>query len=131
VLDRSARTVAEAAEALGCELGQIAESLVFRGEESGRPVLVVAEGTNRVDEKKVAGLVGEPIGRADADFVREKTGYAIGGIPPPGHAEPPVALVDEDLLRRPRIWTSAGHPNAVFGLSPGDLPEITGTGSPT
>jgi prolyl-tRNA editing enzyme YbaK/EbsC (Cys-tRNA(Pro) deacylase) len=126
LLDRSARTAAEAADALGCEVGQIAKSLVFRGEHSGRPVLVVAEGTNRVDEEKVAALIGEPIGRADAAFVREKTGYAIGGVPPLGHTEPPVALVEEDLLRHPRVWAAAGHPNAVFGLDPQELPAMTG-----
>jgi len=126
VLDRSARTVAEAAEALGCEVGQIAKSLVFRGEESGRPVLVVAEGSNRVSEKKVSALVGEPIGRADAAFVRERTGYAIGGVPPLGHTEPPVALVDEDLLRHPEVWAATGHPNAVFRLEPGELGGMTG-----
>jgi len=126
VLDSSARTAAEAAEALGCGVGQIAKSLVFRGGETGRPILVVAEGTNRVDEGKVSGLVGEPVEKADAAFVREKTGYAIGGVPPFGHAEPPVALVDEDLLRHGEVWAAAGHPNAVFRLDPNDLPEMTG-----
>jgi len=126
VLEKPARTAAEAAEALGCEVGQIVKSLVFRGAETGRPVLVVAEGKNRVDEEKVARLVGEPVGKADAAFVRAKTGYAIGGVPPFGHAEPPVALVDRDLLRHGDVWAAAGHPNAVFRLDPRDLPEMTG-----
>lgn len=126
VLGSSARTAAEAADALGCGVGQIAKSLVFRSGETGRSVLVVAEGTNRVDEKKVSALIGEPIEKADAAFVREKTGYAIGGVPPLGHAESPVALVDRDLLRHGEVWAAAGHPNAVFRLDPKDLPELTG-----
>lgn len=122
----SARTSAEAAAAVGCEVAQIAKSLVFRAKESGRAVLVVASGTNRVDEKKVAALLGEPIGRADPDFVRAETGYAIGGIPPIGHARPLVTFVDEDLLKLERIWAAAGHPHAVFPLTPAELVDMTG-----
>jgi len=122
----SARTSAEAAAAVGCDVAQIAKSLVFRAKESGRAVLVVASGTNRVDEKKVAALLGEPIGRADPDFVRAETGYAIGGIPPIGHARPIVTFVDEELLKLEKIWAAAGHPHAVFPLTPAELVEMTG-----
>ncbi len=122
----STRTSAEAAAAIGCTVGQIAKSLVFRSYQTGRPVLVIASGANRVDEKKIGRLIGEKIGRADAAFVREKTGFAIGGVPPVGHAEPPITLVDEDLLGFSEIWAAAGTPNAVFRLTPGDLTAMTG-----
>lgn len=125
-LATSARTSAEAAAAVGCEVGQIAKSLVFRAKQSGRAVLVIASGANRVDEKKVAALVGEPIGRADPDFVRAETGYAIGGIPPLGHVRALTTLLDEDLLRFERVWAAAGHPHAVFGATPAELVAITG-----
>jgi len=121
----STRTAAEAAEAVGCTVGQIAKSILFRA-ESGRPVLVVACGTNRVDEKKVAALLGEKIGRADAEFVREATGYAIGGVPPVAHATPPAVLLDRDLEQFDEIWAAAGTPNAVFRLTPADLARLTG-----
>ncbi len=124
-LPDSTRTAAEAARAVGCEVGQIAKSLVFRGATSGGAVLVIASGTNRVDEGKVAAALGENIGKADAAFVREQTGYAIGGIPPVGHLSPLRTLIDEDLLRFDRIWAAAGTPNAVFELDPRDLPRIT------
>jgi len=121
----STRTSAEAAAAIGCEVGQIAKSLVFRARQSGRPVLVIASGANRVDENKIGRLIGEKIGRADAAFVREKTGFAIGGVPPLGHAEPLLALIDEDLLEFSEVWAAAGTPNAVFRLAPGDLAAMT------
>ena len=124
--DASTRTSAEAAAAIGCEVAEIAKSLVFKGARTGRPVLVVASGTNRVDEKKVAALIGEKIGRADAEFVREATGFAIGGVPPVGHATPPLTLIDEDLFRFEAIWAAAGTPNAVFKLTPAELQELTG-----
>lgn len=123
--DASTRTAAEAAAAIGCAVAEIAKSLVFRA-ASGRPVLVVASGDNRVDEAKVAALVGEPIGRADAAFVREATGYAIGGVAPVGHATAPVTLIDADLRRFETIWAAAGTPNAVFRLTPDDLARLTG-----
>jgi prolyl-tRNA editing enzyme YbaK/EbsC (Cys-tRNA(Pro) deacylase) len=121
----STRTAAEAAEAIGCTVAQIAKSILFRA-ASGRPVLVVACGTNRVDEKKVAALLGEKIGRADAEFVREATGFAIGGVPPVGHATVPVVLLDRDLEAFETIWAAAGTPNAVFRLTPADLARLTG-----
>lgn len=121
----STRTSAEAAAAIGCSVGQIAKSLVFRTRRSGRPVLVIASGANRVDENKIGRLIGEKIGRADADFVREKTGFAIGGVPPLGYVEPPLTLIDEDLLGFSEVWAAAGTPNAVFRLTPGDLAAMT------
>jgi prolyl-tRNA editing enzyme YbaK/EbsC (Cys-tRNA(Pro) deacylase) len=123
--DESTRTAEDAAAAIGCTVAQIAKSLVFRT-GSGRAVLVVASGANRVDEKKVAALIGEPIGRADADFVREATGFAIGGVPPVGHRTAPVALIDEKLMAFGEIWAAAGTPNAVFRLTPADLVALTG-----
>lgn len=122
----STRTSQEAAAAVGCAVAQIAKSMVFRAQESGRPVLVVASGVNRVDEKKVAALLGERVERASADFVREKTGYAIGGVPPVGHLEEPLVLVDEDLLSLETLWAAAGTPNAVFQLTPAELCALTG-----
>jgi prolyl-tRNA editing enzyme YbaK/EbsC (Cys-tRNA(Pro) deacylase) len=124
--DAGTRTAADAAAAIGCTVAEIAKSLLFKAKESGRPVLVVASGVNRVDEKKVSTLIGEKIGRADADYVREKTGFAIGGVPPVGHAAAPLTLIDEDLLKFETIWAAAGTPNAVFRLTPGELGELTG-----
>ena len=122
----STRTAADAAAAIGCTVAQIAKSILFRATKSNRPVLVVASGVNRVDEKKVAALVGEPLGKADADFVRDRTGFVIGGVPPVGHAEKVTTFVDEDLLVLPELWAAAGTPNAVFRLTPADLVWITG-----
>jgi prolyl-tRNA editing enzyme YbaK/EbsC (Cys-tRNA(Pro) deacylase) len=124
--DAGTRTAADAAAAIGCTVAEIAKSLVFWGVASGRAVLVVASGANRVDERKVAALIGEKISRADAEFVRAKTGFAIGGVPPVGHAEPPLTLIDADLMLFETIWAAAGTPNAVFRLKPGDLEELTG-----
>lgn len=125
-LPDSARTAAEAAAAVGCEVGQIVKSLLFEGRPSGRAVLVAASGSHRVDEQAVAAVLGERIARASADFVREQTGFAIGGVPPIGHARPVVAVVDEALLGYPRIWAAAGHPHAVFPLTPDELVRMTG-----
>jgi len=125
-LSETARSAAEAAAAVGCGVGQIAKSLVFKGRQSGRAVLVVASGSNRVDLARVQALLGEPLDRADPDFVREETGFAIGGIPPVGHARPITTVIDEDLLRHERIWAAAGHPNAVFPLTPDELVRLTG-----
>ena len=124
--DAGTRTAADAAAAIGCTVAEIAKSLLFRARESGRPVLVVASGVNRVDEKKIAAVIGEKIARADADFVRENTGFAIGGVPPVGHAVAPLTLIDEDLLKLETIWAAAGTPNAVFKLTAGELVELTG-----
>ena len=123
--DASTRTAEDAAAAVGCAVGQIAKSLLFRT-ASGKPALVVASGANRVDEKKAAREIGEAIGRADADFVRESTGFAIGGVPPVGHGVQPLTLIDADLMGFAEIWAAAGTPNAVFRLTPADLVELTG-----
>lgn len=123
--DASTKTAADAASAIGCTVPQIAKSILFIAKISGRPVLVVASGANRVDEKRVAALIGEPIGRADPDFVREATGFAIGGVPPVGHATPPIVLIDEDLQAFAEIWAAGGTPNAVFKLTPQDLITLT------
>ena len=125
-LPSSTRTAAEAAAAIGCSVAQIAKSIVFRTAHGKAPVLVIASGANRVDEARVAALLGEPIEKADAAFVREKTGYAIGGIPPLGHAEPIRTIIDEDLLALGDVWAAAGTPNAVFRLHAADLPGMTG-----
>jgi prolyl-tRNA editing enzyme YbaK/EbsC (Cys-tRNA(Pro) deacylase) len=124
-LPQSTRTAAEAALAVGCAAGQIVKSLIFRAAETDRPVLVLTSGSNRVSEKAVAALLGEPLARADPDFVRSRTGFVIGGVPPVGHAETPVTYIDEDLLAYAEIWAAAGTPNAVFRLTPPDLLALT------
>lgn len=125
-LPDSTRTAAEAAAAAGCTVGQIAKSLIFAGKTSGQAILVIASGSNRVDEKKLAALAGEKISRPDADFVRAQSGFAIGGVPPIGHAHPLRTFIDEDLLGYTEIWAAAGHPNAVFRLTPAELVQMTG-----
>jgi prolyl-tRNA editing enzyme YbaK/EbsC (Cys-tRNA(Pro) deacylase) len=125
-LPGSTRTAQEAAQAIGCGVEQIVKSLVFRGRQSARPLLVVASGTNRVNEKLVGAALGEPIERADADFVRGRTGFVIGGVPPVGHDEAILTFVDEDLLQYDELWAAAGTPHAVFRLTPDDLRRITG-----
>ncbi len=122
----STRTAVDAAAAVGCQVGQIVKSLIFKKMHSGAALLIAASGTNRVDERLIAGLVGEPIGKADADFVRQQTGFVIGGVPPVGHIQPIDTLVDQDLLQYGEIWAAAGTPNAVFRLTPQDLVHITG-----
>lgn len=119
------RTAADAARAIGCSVAQIAKSIVFRGATSGEPVLVIASGANRVNEARVAALIGEPVEKADADFVREATGFAIGGVPPVGHAQPIRTLIDEDLLKLGEVWAAAGTPNSVFRLQAQRLVAMT------
>ncbi|MFT3760885.1 YbaK/EbsC family protein [Thauera sp.] len=123
--EQPTRSSAEAAAAIGCSVAEIAKSVVFRGKESGQAVVVVASGDNRVSEAKVAALVGEKIGRADADFVREATGYAIGGVSPVGHAKPVKLLLDTELQRFTRLWAAAGTPFSVFPLTPAQLQTLT------
>jgi prolyl-tRNA editing enzyme YbaK/EbsC (Cys-tRNA(Pro) deacylase) len=125
-LERAARTSADAAAAVGCRVDQIAKSLVFRLTTSDTPLLVIASGANRVDEARVAALVGEPLGKADADFVRTHTGFAIGGVAPVAHPAPLTTLIDEHLVKWDRIWAAAGHPHTVFPLTPQELVRITG-----
>lgn len=122
----STRSSAEAAAAIGCEVGQIAKSIVFRGKQSGRCILVIASGADRVDEKKLRAEIGEGVSRADADFVRERTGFAIGGVAPVGHVGEVCVLVDRRLWDMDPIWAAAGTPNAVFRLSADDLHRIPG-----
>lgn len=124
--DASTRTAADAAAAIGCTVAQIAKSLVFRTVSTGRFVLVVASGANRVDKDAVADLLEERIGRADAEFVRERTGFAIGGVPPVALATRPILLIDDALMALDVIWAAAGTPNAVFRLTPDELVDLTG-----
>jgi prolyl-tRNA editing enzyme YbaK/EbsC (Cys-tRNA(Pro) deacylase) len=126
--EQPTRTSAEAAAAIGCTVAEIAKSIVFRGKQSGQAVLVVASGDNRVCERKVAELVGEKLGRADADFVRSATGYAIGGVAPLGHAQAPRLLLDADLQRFSAVWAAGGTPYSVFRLTPAELQQLTATG---
>jgi prolyl-tRNA editing enzyme YbaK/EbsC (Cys-tRNA(Pro) deacylase) len=125
-LPGSARMSAEAARQVGCHVDQIAKSLVFKGRRSQRALLVVACGGKRVDERKIAAVVAEPIEKADAEFVRARTGFAIGGVAPVGHLAPLTTLIDEDLLRWDELWAAAGHPHAVFKLSASELIRMTG-----
>ena len=122
----STRTAQEAADRAGCALGQIVKSLIFKGKESGKPILVLTSGANRVDEKRISGYAGEPIGKADADFARTVTGFVIGGVPPIGHLQKMETYIDEDFLHHPTIWAAAGTPNAIFELKTADLPIMTG-----
>lgn len=124
LLERPARTAQEAADALGVQLGQIAKSVIFRRRADDTAVLVVTSGDRRVDERRVAAQVG-PIGRADAEFVKARTGFSIGGVSPVAHRTAPVVLVDRDLFRFEQIWAAAGHPNAVFPLTPAELVVLT------
>ncbi len=125
MLDGAARTAQEAADALGIALGQIAKSIIFRRKSDEAPVLVITSGDRRVDEKKVDALVGKT-GRADANFVKARTGFSIGGVSPLGHVQAPVTLIDRELFRFEEIWAAAGHPHAVFKLRPHDLERLTG-----
>ena len=125
-LPGSTRTAQEAAYAAGCEIGQIVKSLIFKGSNSGEAVLVLTSGSNRVDEARVSEELGEPLGLADADFVRETTGFAIGGVAPVGHRSEISTYIDDDLMGYEFIWAAAGTPRAIFKLSPGELVRITG-----
>jgi len=124
-LDVAARTSQEAADALGVAVGQIAKSVVFRRREDDQAVLVIASGDRRVDERKVGAIIGA-LARADAEFVKARTGFAIGGVAPLAHAEPPLTLIDRELFRFDEIWAAAGHPNGVFRLAPAELERYTG-----
>ena len=124
LLDDAARTAQQAADALGVQVGQIAKSIIFRRKSDDAAVLVITSGDRRVDEKKVDALVGKT-GRADADFVKARTGFTIGGVSPVAHATPPVVLIDRELFRFDEIWAAAGHPHAVFKLRPQDLAGLT------
>ena len=124
-MKQTTRTAQDAADAVGCQVGQIAKSLVFTGKKSNQPILVIASGPNRVNEKTIRQHIGEPLSMAKADFVREHTGFAIGGVPPTGHLNPLKTFIDEDLLQFEEIWAAAGTPHAVFKLTPDELKKIT------
>jgi prolyl-tRNA editing enzyme YbaK/EbsC (Cys-tRNA(Pro) deacylase) len=121
----STRSAKEAAERAGCELGQIVKSMIFKGKDSGKPILVLTSGANRVDEKRISEYAGEAIGRADPDFVRAVTGFAIGGVPPVGHLQKVENYLVEDFLQYETIWAAAGNPNAIFELPTETLQKIT------
>lgn len=125
MLDDACRTAQQAADALGIAVGQIAKSIIFRRKSDDAAVLVITSGDRRVDEKKVDALVGKT-GRADAEFVKARTGFSIGGVSPLAHAQPPVTLIDRELLRFDVVWAAAGHPHGVFQLHPQDLQRLTG-----
>jgi prolyl-tRNA editing enzyme YbaK/EbsC (Cys-tRNA(Pro) deacylase) len=122
----STRTAPDAAAACGCEVAQIVKSLVFRGGESGKPYLMLVSGSNRLNETGVAAILGEVLTRPDADYVREVTGFAIGGVPPFAHALPMQVFIDEDLVRFETVWAAAGTPRAVFAVSPSALVKALG-----
>ncbi len=124
-LPASTRTASDAARAIGCQVQNIAKSLVFRGKHTDSPILVIASGKNRVDEAKLSRLAGEPVEKADADFVRRHTGFPIGGVSPIGHIENLETFIDEDLFQYKAIWAAAGTPHAVFELKPDDLLKMT------
>ena len=124
-LPSTTRTAIDAATAIGCSVEQIAKSILFRTVNDKKPVMVIASGTNRVNESKLAEFVGEPVEKADADYVREKTGFVIGGVPPIGHPEPIRTVIDEDLLALGELWAAAGTPKSVFKLSHTNLLEMT------
>ena len=124
-LPDSTRTAMEAAAAAGCEVKQIAKSLVFRDEDSGEAVLVIASGPNRVDTGRIEAETGRRLGRADADFVREQTGFAIGGVPPVAHPKPLYTILDQDLRNLDKVWAAAGTPNAIFEIKPGAIQSLT------
>lgn len=121
----STRTAEDAASACGCAVGQIVKSLIFRGRDSGALVLLLVSGANRVDDELAARAAGEPLDRADANEVRARTGFAIGGVAPLGHLEPPTILMDRDLLAYRLVWAAAGAPDAVFPVAPADLARAT------
>ena len=122
----STRTAQEAADRAGCELGQIVKSMIFMGQQTGKPILVLTSGANRVDEKRISEYAGESIGRAQADFVRSVTGFAIGGVPPIGHVQKMETYIDEDFLAYETVWAAAGTPNAIFELQNEALQKMTG-----
>ncbi len=122
----STHSAAEAAAAIGCDLAQIVKSLVFKTRTSGRAILVLTSGVNRVDEALMRDILGEKLGKADADFVREGTGFSIGGVPPFGHTKDLPIFIDEDLFQHSSIWAAAGTANAVFRLTPDELLEASG-----
>jgi len=125
-LAKPTRSAADAARAVGCDVGQIAKSLVFKGAKSGKPILVIASGANQVNEWRVGVILKEALEKASAAFVHEHTGFSVGGVPPLGHLTPLETFIDEDLLRHPTVWAAGGTPNALFQLASADLVAMTG-----
>ena len=124
VMADATHTAKAAADALGCDVAEIAKSIIFRA-ENGQAVLVITSGKNRVDDKKIAAIIGQKIGKADADFVKEKTGFAIGGVAPIAHLTPSITLLDADLQAFAYVYPAAGHPHTMFKMSPAKLVEMT------
>ncbi len=124
--DDSARTAEGAAAAVGCEVDQIAKSIIFRGEDTGHVVLFLTAGGNRVDPAKATEIAGQKLGKADADLIRAETGFAIGGVAPVGHLRPIEACVDPRLLDFGTVWAAAGTPRHVFAIAPDDQIRVTG-----
>ena len=124
-LPASTRSAVDAADSIGCELGQIIKSIIFKGKRTHRAILVLASGKNRIDERVIEVLIKEPLGKANADFVRQATGFAIGGVPPVGHNHEIETYIDRDLLDYEMLWAAAGTPNAIFALTPEDLTRIS------
>lgn len=124
-LNETARSAQEAADSLGVSLGQIAKSLIFITKETKKPILIIASGINRVSEELVSEIIGEKIERADALWVKETTGFSIGGIPPVAHKTRPIVIFDEDLFKYKEIWAAAGHPFGVFKTNPQELIEMS------
>jgi Cys-tRNA(Pro) deacylase len=124
-MKETTRSAQDAANSLGCRVEQIVKSLVFMTKKTKKPILVVASGANRVNTKKIRKVLSEPIKMADPDFVRAKTGFVVGGVPPLGHSSSLKTFIDEDLLKYPVIWAAAGSSNTMFKLSPDDLQKIT------
>jgi prolyl-tRNA editing enzyme YbaK/EbsC (Cys-tRNA(Pro) deacylase) len=125
-LQSTTRTSADAAQAVGCRVEQIAKSIVFRAKQTDKPILVIASGPNRVNEKRIEEFISESLEKADAEYVRKHTGFVIGGVPPIGHLEKLEIFIDEDLLKYEEIWAAAGSPHAVFKLTPSALVQMTG-----
>ena len=124
-LPNSTRTAQEAADSIGCTVPQIAKSIIFKEKRTDQPILVIVSGSNRVDTKKIESSTGLKLGKADGNFVKEKVGFAIGGVPPAGHNEPLETILDNDLKKYETIWAAAGTPFAVFQLKPADLDLLT------
>jgi Cys-tRNA(Pro) deacylase len=124
-MKETTRSAQDAANSLGCRVEQIVKSLVFMTKKTKKPILVLASGANRVNPKKIRNFLSEPIKMADPDFVRSKTGFVVGGVPPLGHSSSLETFIDEDLLKYPEIWAAAGSSNTMFKLSPDDLQKIT------
>jgi len=120
----STRTALEAAQTVGCDVSQIAKSIIFKTVKTNKPVLVIASGKNRINEEIISKLINEPIEKANADFVKNQTGFIIGGIPPFGHKQAITTFINQDLLKFETVWAAAGSPFAVFEIKSTDLIKV-------